>query len=189
MRLIILGAGGFGKTIADIAGQLDRYESIDFLDDNAKGDHVIGRLEDFEQLISDDKEFYPAFGDNHLRYDWLIRLSDAKAAVATIIHKMAYVSETATIGKGSVVLPNAVIGTNCIVCNGVIINYGAIIDHDVLLGNGVHIAPGVVIKGDNLIAAFSKIDSGSVINNRVYPFEEYPDDIADGLDIGKADIE
>ena len=35
MRLIILGMGGYGRTIADVAEQTGMYEEIIFLDDQA----------------------------------------------------------------------------------------------------------------------------------------------------------
>ena len=43
MRLIILGAGGFGRTVADLAAQSGRYETISFLDDGSNAPDVIGR--------------------------------------------------------------------------------------------------------------------------------------------------
>ena len=48
MRLIILGAGGYGKTVADIARQSGKYEQIYFLDDGQeKSDLVLGTCAEF----------------------------------------------------------------------------------------------------------------------------------------------
>lgn len=44
MRLIILGAGGYGKTVADIARQSGKYEQIYFLDDGQEREAVIIRV-------------------------------------------------------------------------------------------------------------------------------------------------
>lgn len=41
MRLIILGAGGYGKTVADIARQSGKYEQIYFLDDGQETSDLI----------------------------------------------------------------------------------------------------------------------------------------------------
>lgn len=139
MRLIILGAGGYGKTIEDVASQLNRYKQISFLDDKAEGKNVLGKTDDFKNFINDETEFYPAFGDNELRYNWILRLDEAGASTATVIHPSAYISPKAVIGKGSAILPNASI------------NYGA------------------VVKGENLIPAFMKIESGTVITRAQYP--------------------
>ena len=40
-RLTIIGAGGHGKVIADIALRLKQYDSIAFLDDNNSSPEVI----------------------------------------------------------------------------------------------------------------------------------------------------
>lgn len=101
MRLIILGAGEFGKTIEDVAGQLDKYEKINFLDDKAEGEDILGKTDDFKNFINDYTEFYPAFGDNELRYNWILKLDEAGAKIATIVHPSAYVSPKVVIGKGS----------------------------------------------------------------------------------------
>ena len=47
MKLIILGAGGYGQTVADIAEQSGEYEEIHFLDDNSTAKSVIGKCNDF----------------------------------------------------------------------------------------------------------------------------------------------
>ena len=67
------------------------------------------------------------------------------------------------------VLPKAVVNTGVTVGMGCIINIGALIDHDSVIENGVHLAPGAIVKAENRIAALSKIDSGTVIENRQFP--------------------
>ena len=48
-RLIILGAGGYGKTVADVADQLG-YTRIAFLDDMRTGEKILGICEDFKSF-------------------------------------------------------------------------------------------------------------------------------------------
>ena len=60
-RLIILGAGGYGKTVADVAAQLG-YREVFFLDDQRTGENILGNCEDFAKFIDNDTELYPAFG-------------------------------------------------------------------------------------------------------------------------------
>ena len=66
-RLIILGSGGYGKVIADIARQMNKYSSILFLDDNDTSNNIIGKCSDYRNFIDEYTEFYPAFGRNELR--------------------------------------------------------------------------------------------------------------------------
>ena len=86
-----------------------------------------------------------------------------------MIHPRAYVSPRTTVETGSVVLPMAVVNTGVRVGEGCIINIGALIDHDSVIENWVHLAPGAIVKAENRIPAESKIDSGTVIENRQYP--------------------
>ena len=87
----------------------------------------------------------------------------------TLIHPSAYVSPKSQIGVGCVILPHAIINTDVVLGAGCIINIGAIVDHGCILGDAVHVAPGAVIKGENKIESFMKIDSGEVVPLRKFP--------------------
>lgn len=97
MRLIILGAGGYGRTVADVAGQTGEYSKILFLDDNSVAPDVAGKCAEFERFRGEQTTFYPALGNNESRLAWLHRLQEAGCAVPTIIHPTAYVSPTAQV--------------------------------------------------------------------------------------------
>ena len=163
MRLIILGAGGHGRVVADIAEQTGKYDEVFFLDDNAKDDKVIGKCENFEKFKSVDTEMYPAFGNNHGRVEWENKIEEAGIKLARIIHPLAYVSPKADIADGCVIMPYAIINTATVVEKACIINIGAIVDHDCILEEGCHIAPGAIVKGENRLPACTKIDSGDVV--------------------------
>lgn len=148
MKLIILGAGGYGRTVADIARQSRRYTKVCFLDDNSTDELVIGKCADYINHITSDTELYPAFGNNEGRLQWMERLETAGAAIPTLIHSTAYVSPEATIGVGTVVLPKAIINTDTVINSGCIINCGAIIDHGCVIEDGVHICLGAIVKAE-----------------------------------------
>ena len=167
MKLVILGAGGYGRNIADLAEQSERYDWICFLDDNAPG--VAGRCADVRSFAGTDTEFYAAFGNNTMRMEWLKRFSDCGCKIATIVHPTAYVSPRATLGCGVAILPRAIVNTGTVVGNGCIINCGCIVDHDCVLGEGVHVCLGSIVKAENRIPALEKIEAGQVIANRTYP--------------------
>ena len=94
MKLIILGAGGFGRTVADVAAQTGAYDAILFLDDNSRAEEVIGKCMDFSAFADENTIFYPAFGNNEGRVLWMNRLRENGCKVATIVHPTAYVSPT-----------------------------------------------------------------------------------------------
>ncbi|MBR5125403.1 MAG: hypothetical protein IKU68_01580 [Oscillospiraceae bacterium] len=168
-KLLILGAGGYGKTIADMAAQLGSYESIAFLDDGRTGEGILGNCEEYSAFCHENTEVYPAFGNNAIRMRWLDRLRKDGICVPALVHPRAYVSPTARLGAGVMVLPMAVVNTGVTVEEGCIINIGALIDHDSVIGRGTHLAPGAIVKAENRIPAGMKIESGTVIDNREYP--------------------
>ena len=69
-KLLILGAGGYGKTVADVAAQLG-YDHIRFLDDSRNGETILGKCEDYARFVDSGTEIYPAFGHNGNRMMWL----------------------------------------------------------------------------------------------------------------------
>ena len=168
-KLLILGAGGYGKTVLDLVQQLGCYDKVAFLDDGRTGSNVLGRCEEYRLFADDHTQMYPAFGNNEIRMRWLETLEEEGISVPSLVHPCAYVSPTAKIGAGSVVLPMAVVNTGVTVGDGCIINIGALIDHDSVIGDGVHLAPGAIVKAENRIPEGMKIDSGTVIENREYP--------------------
>ncbi len=172
MKLMILGAGGYGRVVFELAEQTGRYSDIFFLDDNSTHEKVVGCCADYKKHIAMDTEFYPAFGNNEARILWLDRFEMAGAKLLTLVDPSAYVSPSAEIGEGTIVLPRAVVNTNVKICRGCIINCGAVIDHDCIIGEGVHICLNAVVKAENRVPGLIKLDACAVIENRHYPLHE-----------------
>lgn len=162
-RLVILGSGGYGHTVADVAEQLGY--NILFLDDSLP-EH---ELSTFSSYIDDHTEFIPAFGNNAFRLEWLTRLESAGARLANLIHPTAYVSPRASIAPGTVILPKAVINQGTRVERGCIINLGAIVDHGCIIEEGVHVCLGAIVKGENHLPRCIKIEAGEVVERGQYP--------------------
>ena len=162
-RLVILGAGGYGRIVADVAHQLG-YSTI-VLDD-ADSDHP---LSIFSSYIDENTYFIPAFGNNAFWMEWINRIEESGGQLATLIHPTAYVSPTATINPGTVILPHAIINTDVVVGKGCIINLGAILDHGCIIEEGVHICLGAIVKGENRIEKCSKVEAGEVVERGQCP--------------------
>ena len=150
MRLVILGAGKYGREIEDVAVQTGRYDEIVFLDDFASGPNVLGKCGDFAGAMNESTEFFVAFGDNEMRARWLRALIDAKAHVVNIVHPTAYIN------------------SYCVIEDGCMINSGAIVDHDTTIGAYAHICVGAIVKADNIIPGKKKIEAGVVIERGTY---------------------
>lgn len=163
MKLIILGSGGYGHTVADVAKQLGYM--CEFLDD-AISEHQLSSFADF---ISPDAYFIPAFGNNALRLEWIEKIRITGGQLATLIHPSAYISPTSHIFEGTVILPHAIINTDTTIEKGCIINLGAIVDHGCVIEEGCHICLGAIVKGENRIERLTKIGAGEVIEARKWP--------------------
>ena len=118
MKLLILGAGGYGKTVADVAAQLNCFDKIAFLDDTKSGNGLLGRCEEYAMFCDENTAVYPAFGNNELRMEWIEVLQEEGIQVPTMVHPAAYVSPTAVLGEGVVVLPMAVVNTGARIGDG-----------------------------------------------------------------------
>lgn len=168
-KLLILGAGGFGRTIFDVAQQIGGYEKIAFLDDQKIGSNILGKCSEYMMFADERTEVYPAFGNNEIRMHWLEQLEEDGIAIPTLVHPRAYVSPTVTIGVGSVIMPMAAVNTNVTIGEGCIVNIGALLEHDSVMEDGSHLAPGAIVKGENRVPALMKVEAGQLILNRIYP--------------------
>ncbi len=168
MRLIILGAGGYGRTVADVAAQTGVYDEIVFLDDNSTAPDVIDICANVSAHLEIHAHVYPAFGNNEGRVSWLNRLVELGAQIPILVHAGAYVSPTVVLEEGVVVMPGAIVNTGVTAKRGCIINCGAIVDHGCVLEEGVHVCLGAIVKAENRIPKCMKIDAGEIIANRTY---------------------
>ena len=171
--LLIVGAGGHGKVVADIALQLGKWENIAFLDDLYPTTRqvlewmVIGRIPDANQFCEAYPEAIVAVGANSLRLGIQKQMSQMGFRFPVLVHPDASVSRFTTIGAGTVICPQAAVITGSQVGLGVVINTGASIGHDCILADGVHVAPGVRLAGNVSIGEGSWIGIGATVKECV----------------------
>lgn len=171
--LLILAAGGHGKVVADSALASGLASTVSFLDDHnyshVMGWPVIGPLDfAFNPLI---KEQFPlalvAIGDPALRLSWLNRLKAFGYVLPVLIHPTAWVSPTAELAAGTVVLSHSSIQAQVVTGIGVILNTGSSVDHDSLLGDGVHICPGARLAGGVTVGDRTWIGIGASVIQQI----------------------
>lgn len=169
-RLVIIGASGHGKVVADIALKLNRWREVVFLDDNESlkeslGLRVVGTSADALKFV-EDSDLFVAIGSNPVRERFQSRLVDAGASVPVLVHPSAVIGSEVIIGDGSVVMAGVVVNCCTRIGLGCIINTGATVDHDCCIEDFVHISPGVNLAGSVLVGNRSWLGIGSkVINN------------------------
>ena len=161
-RLLILGAGGFGHMIQEMAGLLG-YEEAVFLDDAVKGADVVGKCCDYRAFVKEYDTAVAALGDNGMRLYWTEKLMEAGYYVPAMIHPTAVISPSAEIGNGTFVMQRAVVNTNTVIEHGVLINSGAVVDHDSYVACGAHVGLNSVVKANCNIESRRKVEAGEVV--------------------------
>jgi len=162
-RVIIIGAGGHGKVVADII-RLNGDEVIGYLDDQRLEElpenDIIGTTEMIGLI---DCYYFVAIGNCAISEK--IMAKDVKWYTA--IHPSAILSPSVEIGEGTCVMANAVINSETVIGRGVIVNTAATIDHDCKISNYVHVAPGVHISGNVNVGKGTWIGVGSAVKNNI----------------------
>ena len=160
-RLLIIGAGGHGQVVKEIAITCG-YEFIDFLDD--KSPNAVGKINEMSYLAPNYDGVIVGIGNNTLRKELTENLERIeRISIATLIHPTAFVSGSAIIGKGTVIEPNATINANSKIGKGCIISVGSIVDHDSSIGYFSHINAGAICMAGSNVKELTKINAGEII--------------------------
>ncbi len=171
-KLAVIGAGGHGKVVAELAAALGTYGEIVFLDDRVQGSvngfPVIGTTLLLENSLSPEQyDVAVAVGNNRIRRQIAEKAAALGFALPVLIHPDAYVSPSATVGQGSVVMAKAVVQAGNVLKDGVIVNTAATVDHDCLLDAFVHISPGAHLSGNTHIGEESWIGTGACSRQQI----------------------
>ena len=164
--LVVYGAGGHGKVVADIlqsAGQ----DVAGFLDDvKPIGAFVVGLpvLGTSDWLDSrPGTRVALGVGDNALRARHAEVCVAKGAELVTAIHPSAVVARTSVVEIGCVLMAYAVINPDARVARGVIVNTCAVVEHDCSVGEFAHLSPNATMGGNCHIGAFAQLGIGAAM--------------------------
>ena len=173
-KLVIIGASGHGKVIADIAERVG-YTDIVFLDDNPSavscgGYKVAGKCE----LVSSYKnaDFVVAIGNAKIRRRIQSDLMDKGLHIVSLLHPASVVAPGVKIGCGTVVMAGAVINADAEIGSGCIVNTCSSVDHDCRIGDYVHVSVGAHVAGTVTIGSDTWIGAGATVINNVKIIED-----------------
>lgn len=163
-RLIIIGASGHGKVVADIA-VLNGYKDIVFLDDDGDvkkcaGWPVIGKSNE-----APEGEVFVAIGNLETRRR-MIELYKNKIQ-PVLIHPKAIVAKDVEIGAGTAIMAGAVINPGVRMGKGCIINTSSSVDHDCIIADYVHVSVGAHLSGTIELGEGTWIGAGAVVSNNL----------------------
>ena len=166
--LLIVGAGGHGKVVCDLAKNY--FSEIIIADDGKVGSEVLGCKVKFsvEDALNNEKcDFIIAIGNNETRKKLFLKFIEKGFTPVTLVHPSAIIGEEVEIGRGTVVFANAVINPQAKIGVGCIINTSALIEHDCEIGEFTHICPAAKMAGTVKIGQECFIGIGSVIVNNI----------------------
>lgn len=170
-RLLIWGAGGHARVVADIVSCFGT-QILAFVDDArvgtlCAGAPVIGEAAALDVIGGSDVVVHVAVGDNRARK----RLADIAVAAGgrlkTIVARSAVVSESAVLGPGTLICASAVVGPGTVLGACCIVNTAASVDHDCRVGDAAHLSPGVHLGGRVEIGDLSWLGVGCAVRDGV----------------------
>ncbi|MEV4640426.1 acetyltransferase [Actinoplanes sp. NPDC049548] len=156
MKLVIVGAGGFGREVYHYAGNVamvtGTHRVLGFADDNPRAldgfDLPVDVLGGAGSVGFDaETAFVIAVGDPVVRRRLATVVAKRGGRLATLVHPTAYVARDARLGAGCVVCPFAFVGTGAAVGANTVLNTYASIGHDAVVGDNCVFSPYAVVNG------------------------------------------
>lgn len=188
--LRIIGAGGHGKVVADVADAVG-YTDIAFLDDRFPNVVRNGRFAVVGRPTNTGRfHAFCAIGSNTIRAQISLQLGLLDSPM--LIHPSAIISASVQLGAGSVAMAQVVVNADATIGQGVILNTACSVDHDCRLGDFTHISPGARLAGGVTVGARSWIGIGAVVREGVTIGSDVVvaagaavvSDISDGIRVG-----
>ena len=175
-KVVIIGAGGHAKVIADII-QKSGDIVYGFLDDNLEKGTIILNNENLKvigdlnyrftlPITQPELEFVIAIGDNNRRKE-IAETKIPNIKYYTAIHPSANIGLDVSMGEGTVVMANACINASTKIGKHCIINTASVIEHDNLINNYVHISPNATLCGTIKVGECTHVGAGVTIKNNI----------------------
>lgn len=168
-KLLVLGAGGHGRSVAEAAELSGLFEVVGFLDDalpvgsDVLGCPILGAMATMANQLAVCDKAIVAIGNNALRQSLTQQLAAVGLDVETVIHPRACVSPSAVVGKGSAVMAGAVVGTEAKLGLGVIVNCGAVVDHHARVDDFGHLGVNACMAGGSMLGRGAWMQAGSAL--------------------------
>ena len=174
-RLILVGAGGFGRELINwswdiearggsaFAGYLDI--NVDVLAGSAYALPWLGTPDDYVPRAED--RFVVAIGDPAGKRKVVAGLRERGARFASLIHPTAVVARTATLGEGVVLCPHSLVSADARVGAFVALNATSSVGHDAVVGDYSTLSAHVDLTGNVRIGEGVFFGSGARVLPKV----------------------
>ena len=175
-KIILVGAGGHAKSCIDVIEMAGKYSIAGIVDKTGSdlgklmGYNIIGNDDELEYLFHSFKYAIVTVGQIKspaVRIRLFEQLKAIGYKLPFISSPGSYISKTATVGEGTIVMHGAVINTAAKIGLNCIINNKALVEHDSVIGEHCHISTAAVVNGEVEIGKGSFIGSGAIIHNGI----------------------
>jgi sugar O-acyltransferase (sialic acid O-acetyltransferase NeuD family) len=154
-KVVLYGASGHGRVVADILRTRQDIEHVGYVDDDrAKMQILVGQKPVFGNagvlarlFESGVRAAIVTIGENATRERKATILQELGFELEVAIHPDTTIVPGTTIGAGTVIMAGVVINPGAKIGRNVILNTGATVDHDCTLEDAVHLSPGVHLGG------------------------------------------
>lgn len=193
-KLIIAGAGGFGREVLnyalDVQEKSDEWKVYGFINDIKEaldgynvGYPIIGTIK--EHIPQEDEVFICAIGDSETRLRICRDLKSKGAKFISLIHPTAFIGHRSTWGDGLIMAPKTHVATDVKLGSFITMNGCSGIGHDVVaedgctlssfcdvtgfchLEEGVYMGSHACLKPNTRVGKYSKIGMGAVVIKNV----------------------
>lgn len=177
IRLVVVGAGGHGRELLDIAEAMNRHSQafvvVGVIDERGdrngllerRGVRALGGNDVLRTVSADAYAIGVGSPEGRRKVDELAHL--AGLAPASMIHPTAILGSDLRIGPGFVAAAHAQVTTNVQVGRQVHLNVGATVSHDCELGDYVTLSPGSHVSGNVRLGEGVTLGVGSVVKHGV----------------------
>ena len=175
-QLVIIGAGGFGIELFNLAKESIGYnesflikgfidDDINKLNNNFNYPKILSTIDDYHISVND--VFICSIGNIKLKKMITDKIIVRGGIFFNLVHKTAIVYTNLSNINGMIIGPFVTIGSNCVLGNHILCQTGSIVGHDSLIGNWTRLDSYVVIVGGVVIKDSVTIHTSSVINHNV----------------------
>ena len=175
-NLILIGAGGHARSCIDVIEQEGEFKITGLVGLDSElglqvnGYEVIATDKNLSTLIGKAQFALIALGQissPETRVSLYQRALKARFEIAKVVSPLAYVSPSAQIGKGTIVMHGAIINAGVKVGSNCIINSRALLEHDTQVLDNCHISTGAILNGGVLVEEGCFIGSGTIVKEGV----------------------
>lgn len=173
-RLLIVGAGGHGRSVLEAIRLAARHDVVGFIDDSAQaassvwGVPLAGTSADLPRLLEMADNIFIAVGNNAARQHLTEIAMRLGYKLPKVVHPAAFVSPSATLEDGCAIMARATVNTEAHLCRGSIVNCGAVVDHHARVGEFGHLGVNACMAGGTQLGKGAWMQAGSCIGYGVH---------------------